>query len=508
MCAAETKICSGLDSMKRMKGTTHEECVVTSAKDLPVRSNTNMMFAKFVQGLIIAVTFGVLYYKNNKFDKDLKILNYCMSITSIFQAFILINNSNHNHRFELIYSIYLPFILSFCFNRSLTIINTILSLNVINYSYKNFNKSLIILTQILCCYVFDDHNINYLIIAIFMNFSLSAFLQMIGELKSLDYVDCNLFSILLTNIFYFNYDSISVPFRILHGTLSALFYVIIFNYVIFNIAKNWFNSHRYILSLVQSSVIIGGFPLLTNYFIHIPEQKSPLEWLLNYITDSPIRQYIFIGWLTLVATLVPTFMMFQSNVSLNTSRKVWHFLIFLMIIIPFKYDSEFVKIALAGIIPLFLCIEYIRYLKLEPMGAYLDLKLRSFADERDLKGPLIISYIYLILGISFPLLIYNSPVGLISLGIGDSLASIVGKKMGRYHWPQSDKTIEGTIAFVSSTFIICKILQSSLNYFQNISTLTIAIMCLLSGILEGNSILNDNILIPSFMLICEYIFTD
>ncbi|CAD1785505.1 similar to Saccharomyces cerevisiae YMR013C SEC59 Dolichol kinase, catalyzes the terminal step in dolichyl monophosphate (Dol-P) biosynthesis [Maudiozyma barnettii] len=508
-CAAETKLYSGLNSKEKMTGSTSEKRDNEHVHDSPPSPYNGNMFAKIVQSIIIGMTIGVIHFKTT-IKTEYILFTHCLAIVGVFQMFILRTYKHVCYKYEVIYAIYLPFILSFCFNRSLVTINTILSLNVVilyNISNGIYNLPIIFSTQILCCYFFDDHDLSYSIIAILVNFSLSIFLQRIGQLKSLDNIDCNLFSIMLTNVFYFNYNSTSVPFRILHGTLSALICVIIINYSVSKLAKNWLNSHRYILSLMQSSVIICGFPMLTNCFIYIPEHKSPLEWLFNYITRSTIRQCIFIGWFTLVAILVPTFMVFQSKVTLNTSRKLWHFLVFLMITIPFKYDPEFVKIALAGIIPLFLCIEYIRYLKIEPIGSYLDSKLRSFADERDLKGPLIISYIYLILGIAFPLLVHNSPVGLISLGIGDSLASIVGKKMGRYHWPQSNKTIEGTITFISSTFIVCKFLQSSLNYFQNVSTLIIALMCLLSGVLEGNSILNDNILIPSFMLICEYLFT-
>ena len=37
--------------------------------------------------------------------------------------------------------------------------------------------------------------------------------------------------------------------------------------------------------------------------------------------------------------------------------------------------------------------------------------------------------------------------GIITLGFGDSMASIIGKKIGSYRWPDSNKTLEGSIAF-------------------------------------------------------------
>lgn len=42
--------------------------------------------------------------------------------------------------------------------------------------------------------------------------------------------------------------------------------------------------------------------------------------------------------------------------------------------------------------------------------------------------------------------------GILALGFGDTAASIVGKRYGRWHWPGSKKTVEGTMAFVVTMY--------------------------------------------------------
>ena len=449
-------------------------------------------FAIATQTIILTLTVCAALYQNCD-----DVVQNGIAYSYVTALFILLTMSNSQHPFEIVYSFFIPWGLSYMFNRPLCIINLILTLNVTSK-----NRMLVTFGQLSSCYL-SGSNPGQCIIAIILNATFAWILEIVGQLKSLDRIDCNLFSILLTNVFYLitatrpESEMSSIPFKIVQGTLGAFVCTAATDGITAIFAN----------SAARLPATAAAFPLFTHIFLQMAGVHTPLLWLADYIYTSDTRLTIFGSWLTLVAIAVPTFMIFfQSSVSLNTSRKVWHFLIFLMIVIPFNCDQTFVKIALAGMIPLFLSTEYIRYMRLEPIGELLEAQRRPFADGRDNNGPLIVSYIYLILGISFPLLVFNSPVGLVSLGIGDSLASIVGKKIGKYRWPGSSKTIEGTIAFVFSTFVACKLLQACLGYFHGVSSITIFAMCFLSAILEGNSSLNDNILIPSFMLICEKAF--
>jgi len=43
--------------------------------------------------------------------------------------------------------------------------------------------------------------------------------------------------------------------------------------------------------------------------------------------------------------------------------------------------------------------------------------------------------------------------GIISVGIGDSFASIIGSKIGVHKWPGSKRTLEGSLAGLVAQFI-------------------------------------------------------
>ena len=93
--------------------------------------------------------------------------------------------------------------------------------------------------------------------------------------------------------------------------------------------------------------------------------------------------------------------------------------------------------------------------------------------------------------------------GLIALGVGDSLASIIGKRFGTIKWKGGDKTVQGTVAFIISVFGcffgINYLLKQKENYIPVGNWENLFVTVLLAGLLEGTSDINDNYLIPIFM---------
>lgn len=456
-----------------------------------------------IQAAILVFTILIANDKYNQIERQEYQSIIKVEILGIFPVVLFTYSRN---KFDFFYLFYLPFLMSLtCMNKELTLVNTILILNILEFSL----PQTVIIQSILLGWVHHlyhlSENILLAPIPVILNHCFARIFSKISLLKSLDIIECNLFSVLLTNILFL-VDSDTIYFHVLKVTLSALFLSILLNLVIsITILKN--NRSPYLRSFVLFSSFAISFPILVTCILKSIDDKTPIYWLFYYIQSSQKRQFILGLWLSILLLAIPTIAIFKDKISLNTSRKIWHFLILFFILKPFKMDPNFVKIALCGAIIMILSVEYLRYLNLEPFGEHLNVFLSSFADERDLRGPFIISYIYLIIGVSAPLLLKDSPVGLISLGIGDSMASIVGKKLGRFKWPNSNKTVEGTLAFIVCTSISCIFLQRYLDYFHHIRKMNLVLMCSLTGILEGNSIMNDNILIPAFMLICEQLFT-
>ena len=78
--------------------------------------------------------------------------------------------------------------------------------------------------------------------------------------------------------------------------------------------------------------------------------------------------------------------------------------------------------------------------------------------------------------------------GVISIGIGDSAASIVGSKFGRFKFPGSPKTFEGTLASVLSQIIFVR-------FFSNLS-LTVVSGIAIVAVVEALTSQVDNVVLP------------
>lgn len=128
----------------------------------------------------------------------------------------------------------------------------------------------------------------------------------------------------------------------------------------------------------------------------------------------------------------------------------------------------------------------------------------EFIDSKD-SGPVILSHFYLLTGCAGGLWLEGSGVnrftGVLVLGVGDALASIVGKFLGRVHWPGSQKTVEGTAAFILS-ILSCAWLLRAVGMVDHFSMGRYAIATTMAGLLEASSSQNDNLVIPIFFWSC------
>ena len=74
--------------------------------------------------------------------------------------------------------------------------------------------------------------------------------------------------------------------------------------------------------------------------------------------------------------------------------------------------------------------------------------LRSSRESRSFCGLSFSSHLFFSTGYSIiPLCRW---VGVLSLGIGDTFSAVVGSKLGRLKWSQTNKTVEGTLAAIVS----------------------------------------------------------
>eukprot|EP00271_Cylindrocystis_brebissonii_P006470 TRINITY_DN19260_c0_g1_i1.p2 TRINITY_DN19260_c0_g1~~TRINITY_DN19260_c0_g1_i1.p2 ORF type:complete len:294 (+),score=36.32 TRINITY_DN19260_c0_g1_i1:1783-2664(+) len=148
-------------------------------------------------------------------------------------------------------------------------------------------------------------------------------------------------------------------------------------------------------------------------------------------------------------------------------RKYYHLMAVAMFVPALALQAGFLRLSFGVALAAFLVLETLRVARIPPLGAHIDSFMRAFIDSRD-GGALIVSHFSLLLGCALPLWLSNPEradrtlapfAGIISLGIGDTMASVVGFQFGRWRIAQgSSKTFEGTGSGILSMLVACAVL--------------------------------------------------
>lgn len=194
---------------------------------------------------------------------------------------------------------------------------------------------------------------------------------------------------------------------------------------------------------------------------------EPLAWLCGFIASSRARAALLLYWLLVTAVGTCCISVVRARLPLIVVRKLYHALATLLFVPGILIDPKLMRLSFAIAIALFLALEYIRMSGAPPLAEPLSAYLRLYTDSRD-AGPLITTHIYLLLGCALPLLatpgadawdlrlpheVLPPLAGVLALGVGDSVASYVGTRVGRTCWRGTSKTVEGTLAAVIAVMV-------------------------------------------------------
>ncbi|KAK3296994.1 uncharacterized protein B0H64DRAFT_338589 [Chaetomium fimeti] len=174
----------------------------------------------------------------------------------------------------------------------------------------------------------------------------------------------------------------------------------------------------------------------------------------------------------------------------DTRRKVFHFMMVAMFLPTLYVDPCYAALALAIVLAVFLLLDLLRASQLPPLSRPLARFLTPYVDGRDLRGPVVVSHIFLLIGCAIPVwlslaslprITTTPPVsaeepapavaaaiagwevparevgmvsGVVCVGLGDAAASLVGRRWGHRKWLWGGgKSVEGSAAFAAAVFV-------------------------------------------------------
>lgn len=243
------------------------------------------------------------------------------------------------------------------------------------------------------------------------------------------------------------------------------------------------------------------------------ENKFAITILINFVFGD-IGKILVVGVyiaLLVLAGVAVTWQIRKNQRGTTSARKIFHILIVMVFVPGLIYQCQFLYVASVVALAIFIVLELARVIKLFPVAEVLELSVAAFIDEKD-AGKVALTPIYLLVGCSLPLWIHNSPCdltgsssfellplisGVLSIGIGDTFASVVGSSIGRHKWLNSNKSVEGTIASIVAQAAFIYALYS-LGFVP--LTLRLAALCgiavITNSLVEALTDQVDNLVLP------------
>ncbi|KAK9691164.1 hypothetical protein RND81_09G180300 [Saponaria officinalis] len=265
------------------------------------------------------------------------------------------------------------------------------------------------------------------------------------------------------------------------------------------------------LLILGATIIIPSWAQFVHEF-----NVHPLFWVLSFVFSDPFKRLsLCMYWVGVICVSVNRFYNIskRSKVERILLRKYYHLMAVAMFVPALILQPKFLNLAFGAALAVFVVLEIIRVWRIWPLGEMIHHFMNAFTDHRD-SDLLIVSHFSLLLGCALPMWISSGfndrPLapfaGILSLGIGDTMASMVGHKYGVLRWSKTGKkTIEGTAAGITSVLVACSFLLpllASAGYIQNWSSLLLAVIA--SGLLEAYTAQLDNAFIPLafYSLLC------
>uniref|UniRef100_A0A182VZW7 dolichol kinase n=1 Tax=Anopheles minimus TaxID=112268 RepID=A0A182VZW7_9DIPT len=257
-----------------------------------------------------------------------------------------------------------------------------------------------------------------------------------------------------------------------------------------------------------------------------PMGKLPAVTRLALFFVNDMQTMVTAGMYLVLLLLTVSFIMWQFNYGRRTTtatRKVFHFLVVLVYGPGLWYQCRLLYLASGLMLAVMFVLEVMaRLIQLAPVANVLNVAVNLFIDEKD-AGTVALTPLYLLVGCSLPLWLHPVPcdvtnssglemltlsAGVLSIGIGDTAASVVGYHFGRHKWHAStNKSVEGTVASV-----LLQALAVAVLYHIGVVHLTVSraayagVAIIVNALVESRTDQIDNLVLPLvtyLVLVCS-----
>ncbi|XP_062868351.1 dolichol kinase [Trichomycterus rosablanca] len=307
-----------------------------------------------------------------------------------------------------------------------------------------------------------------------------------------------------------------LPVAVAGLVLLGLVFTILF---LFMESETWAASAFFhvMTAVLGLGLLVPWLSLLTGH--------HPFFWIFDFLSHNTARLWLLAYWIFLTLTAIIVVARQNSKRSegakkyqaSTTVRKYFHLLIVLTYAPGLALDRPLLHLAAVACLVLLLFLELVRFFRIRPLGSVLRKSLALFLDDKD-SGPLILTHIYLLLGISVPVWLSQGPcvpkgetagavglapyAGVLAVGVGDTVASIFGSTAGEIRWPGTKKTFEGTATSVFAQVIavaLFLIADASINLNASYSWVVGSIAMV--AMLEAFTSQIDNLLLPLYLYV-------
>nr|CAG4637274.1 EOG090X0BFL [Ceriodaphnia reticulata] len=261
---------------------------------------------------------------------------------------------------------------------------------------------------------------------------------------------------------------------------------------------------------------VMGAVILPTMFLVL--KKNPITWFIFDFVFLNTTRVLLIGyWLacTIFALLIVSYFGSANfSIKLTILRKYFHGVVIAIYLPGIFFDVELLFAASVIVFSAFLLLESVRLYDLECVGNILNKNMMGFLDEKD-QGTLILTHIYLLVGCSLPIWIFPLSTttnardnlllcsGIVSLGVGDTAASIGGTLWGKTKFPGSSKSVEGTLCSMLAEicFMLILFYSGMFGVSSRLPWFSFLVSSVVTSLVEARTTQVDNLVLPLVMYI-------